>query len=194
MQTYPDTHHDTSSNTIFGFWLYLLTDCVMFAAFFAAFAVLRDATYGGPGAAELLDTRQTLIETMILLTSSFACGIAMLFAKSRRKGPLLGWLALAWVLAGLFLGMEIADFLTLVRGGNGWERNAFLSSYFTLVGLHGLHIAVGLLFAAVFAVQLSVVGFADKVLRRLVCLRMYWHFLYFIWIFTFAIVYLMGGK
>jgi cytochrome o ubiquinol oxidase subunit 3 len=191
---YPDTHHDVSSNTIFGFWVYLMTDCVMFATFFACYAVLHNNTFGGPSAKELFDLRFALIETLVLLTSSFTCGIAMLFAPKKQTGKMVLWLCLTWILGAIFMGMQFSDFSGLIAGGNTWKSNAFLSSYFSLIGVHGLHILAGLLLMIVFLIQLIRDGLNGMVLRRLTCLRIYWHFLYFIWIFTFAIVYLVGVK
>ncbi|MES2272850.1 MAG: cytochrome o ubiquinol oxidase subunit III [Chlamydiota bacterium] len=193
-QGYPDTHHDVSSNTIFGFWVYLMTDCIMFATFFAAYAVLQTGTYGGPSAREIFSLPFALTETMILLTSSFTCGVAMLYAPRTEKNKLIGWLTLTFLLGVLFMAMELSEFNRLVSEGNSWQRNAFLSAYFTLIGVHGLHIVAGLLMMIVFACQLLQRGFTPAVLRRLTCLRMYWHFLYLIWIFTFTFVYLIGAK
>lgn len=191
---YPDTHHDVTSNTIFGFWIYLMTDCVMFASFFAAYAVLHNNTFGGPPARELLDVRLAFGETMVLLTSSFTCGLAMWFAPRKNIRMMVSLFALTFLLGIIFMVMEMGEFSRLIAGGNTWKSNAFLSSYFTLIGTHGLHIVFGLLMMVVFVVQLLRWGPTGMVLRRLTCLRMYWHFLYLIWIFTFAIVYLIGAK
>jgi cytochrome o ubiquinol oxidase subunit III len=191
---YPDTHHDVSSNTIFGFWLYLMTDCIMFATFFAAYAVLHNNTYGGPSAHELLNLPYALTETMVLLTSSFTCGIAMWFAPRKKIRMMIVLFGLTFLLGALFLYLGMSEFNRLIAGGNTWKSNAFLSSYFTLIGTHGLHIVFGLLMMVVFIIQLLRRGLTGMILRRLTCLRMYWHFLYLIWIFTFAIVYLIGAK
>jgi len=193
-QSYPDTHHDVSSNTILGFWIYLMTDCVMFATFFAAYAVLHNNTFGGPSAKELFDLRFALGESLVLLASSFSCGVAMLYAPRQQTGKVLGWFAITFILGALFFWMGLYDFSRLIAGGNTWQSNGFLSSYFTLIGVHGLHILVGLMMMIVFIVQLIQRGLNGRVLRRLTCLRIYWHFLYLIWIFTFAIVYLIGAR
>jgi cytochrome o ubiquinol oxidase subunit 3 len=191
---FPDTHHDVSSNTIFGFWVYLMTDCILFATFFAAYAVLHNGTFGGATAHDLLDLPSALAETMLLLTSSFTCGIAMWFAPRKDKNQVITWFALTFLLGIAFMVMELAEFSRLILQGNTWQSNAFLSSYFSLIGLHGLHIIAGLLMMIVFVAQLIRRGFTAVVLRRLTCLRMYWQFVYLIWIFTFAIVYLIGAK
>jgi cytochrome o ubiquinol oxidase subunit 3 len=189
---YPDSHHDVSSNTIFGFWLYLMTDCVMFASFFAAYVVLQGGTFGGPTPREILHLPSALAQTLILLASSFACGMAMLWAPRGNKRKLLFWLACSFVLGLLFFVMEWCELSRLVSEGSSWRRSAFLSAYFTLVGTHGAHIIIGLLLMVFFGLQLYVRGFTAAVLRRLTCLRIYWQFIYLIWIFTFTLVYLMG--
>ncbi len=194
MKSFPDTHHDASSNTLFGFWVYLMTDCVMFATFFAAYAVLQGGTFGGPTPRDLFDLRFALYETIVLLMSSFAAGIAMLYAHKKQKTHLLTWYALAFLLGLAFLSMQTIEFSRILSLGHNWQTSAFLSSYFTLVGLHSLHIAVGMLLMILFSIQLIYWGFTSMVLRRLTCLRIYWQFIYLIWIFTFAIVYLIGAK
>ncbi len=191
---YPDSHHDVSSNTIFGFWLYLMTDCVMFASFFAAYVVLVRGTFGGPTPQEIIHLPAVLAQTLILLASSFACGMAMLWAPRKNQRKLLLWLACSFILGFLFLAMEWVELSRLASEGNGWRRSAFLSAYFTLVGTHGAHIVIGLLLMIFFGLQLYYRGFTAAVLRRLTCLRIYWQFIYLIWIFTFTLVYLMGAS
>lgn len=190
---FPDTHHDVTSNTIFGFWVYLMTDVVLFATFFAAYAVLHNGTFGGPTARELFNLPFALTETVILLTSSFTCGIAMLFAPKQETKKMLTFFALTFLLGFIFMVMGLAEFHRFISAGNTWQTSAFLSSYFSLIGIHGLHIFFGLLMMIVFLIQFLLKGYTGMVLRRLTCLRMYWHFLYLIWIFTFAIVYLIGA-
>lgn len=185
-------HHDTSSNTIFGFWVYLMTDCVMFATFFAVYAVLHNNTFGGPTAKELLDLRLALAETLILLTSSFTCAVALLSRNTTPK--ILFWFSLTFLLGLLFLLLQCIEFNQLISHGHTWKSNAFLSSLFTLLGVHSLHLLAGLLMMIVFLAQLLTRGLTPIVLRRLTCLRIYWQFVYLIWIFTFAIVYLMGAQ
>ena len=176
-----------------GFWIYLMTDCVLFAALFATFIVLRNATDGGPGGAELFDMPFVLVETMILLTSSFTIGMALLGAARGYKKQTIVWLFVTFFLGIAFLAMEIYEFQHLIAEGNGPSRNAFLSVFFTLVGTHGLHIAVGLLWMIVVIVRLIQHNFKKTDLNRLALLGLFWHFLDIVWIFIFTIVYLIGG-
>jgi cytochrome o ubiquinol oxidase subunit 3 len=178
--------------TIFGFWVYLMTDCLLFASLFATFAVLRNNTNGGEPGHELFSLPFVLTETMILLASSFTCGLAMLALRRQNKRQVIGWFVVTFLLGLAFLGMELFEFHNLVAEGNGWQRSGFLSSFFTLVGTHGLHITIGLMWIAVLLWQLSKRGFARSVVRRMALLSMFWHFLDVIWIFIFTFVYLMG--
>lgn len=189
-----NNHSHVTSNTIFGFWVYLLTDCMMFATFFATYAVLHNNTFGGPSAKELFDIRLALGETIILLCSSFTCGLAMLFAPKRNLTGVVLLYVLTFIFGVVFIAMQSIEFSSIFAKGLSWKSNGFLSSYFTVIGVHSLHIIVGLFMIPVFLLQLFLYGFTEVVLRRLTCLRMYWHFLYLIWIFTFAIVYLIGSK
>lgn len=191
---YPDTHHDVSSNTIFGFWLYLMTDFILFATFFAAFAVLRNNTFGGPSAKELFSLPFALAQTLVLLISSLTCGMASLAIVRNDKKSLYGWYAATFLLGSCFLAMMYTDFSHLIASGNSWSRNAFLSSYFTLVGLHGIHIVVGLLFMIFFLAQVRIRGLIPVTIRRLSCLKMFWFFSYIVWVFMFTIVYLLGAS
>lgn len=186
-------HLETDSKTIFGFWVYLMTDSILFASLFATYAVLRNNTYGGPGASELFSLPFVLTETMILLTSSFVCGLAMLAVHRRDKSQALVLLAVTFLLGFAFLAMEISEFSHLVHTGNSWERSGFLSGFFTLVGTHGLHILTGLLWIIVMMAQLARRGFTHGVVRRLILLSLFWHFLDIIWIFIFSMVYLLGA-
>jgi cytochrome o ubiquinol oxidase subunit 3 len=176
-----------------GFWIYLMTDCVLFAGLFATFAVLRGATAGGPSGAEIFDLQYVLLETMLLLMSSFTMGLALIgFARGYKKQA-LGWLIATFVLGAAFLGLELFEFTTLAAEGHSWQTSAFLSSYFTLVGTHGLHIAVGLLWLIVLIVRLKKFNFRKTDLNRLALFGLFWHFLDIVWIFVFSIVYLIGG-
>lgn len=181
------------SKTIFGFWVYLMTDCVLFAALFATFAVLRHNTFGGPSAAQLFSLPYVLIETLLLLTSSFTCGLGILGAQRNSRRAVLISFGLTFLLGLAFLVMELTEFRHLARAGNGWQRSGFLSSYFTLVGTHGLHITVGLLWMAVLLAKTWRRGLTNATLRKLTLLSLFWHFLDIIWIFIFTIVYLMGA-
>lgn len=181
------------SKATFGFWVYLMTDCVLFATLFATFAVLRNNLYGGPSGNELFNLHFVLSETLILLTSSFTCGLAMLAVYSHDKKQVLFWFSITLLLGLVFLGLELSEFRHLVLEGNSWRRSGFLSSFFTLVGTHGLHIATGLLWMTVLIVQILRHGLVRASVRRLTMLALFWHFLDIIWIFIFTIVYLMGA-
>jgi cytochrome o ubiquinol oxidase subunit 3 len=183
----------TTERKTLGFWIYLMTDCVLFAALFATFAVLRNATAGGPGGAELFDLPFVLVETMILLTSSFTIGMALLASYKGSKTHTLIWMGITFVLGAFFLAMEVSEFAALIAEGNGPQRSAFLSIFFTLVGTHGLHIAVGLLWMIVVGVRLWQHNFKQTDINRLALLGLFWHFLDIIWIFVFSFVYLAGG-
>ena len=176
-----------------GFWIYLMTDCVLFAALFATFAVLRNGTAGGPGGAELFDMPFVLVETIILLTSSFTIGLALLASVRGLKKQTFGWLFVTFALGVAFLGMELYEFMMLIGEGHGPQQSAFLSSYFTLVATHGIHIAIGLLWMTVVMVQLWRRNFKKTDVNRLALLGLFWHFLDIIWIFIFSFVYLIGG-
>lgn len=183
---------EAGSKPLLGFWVYLMTDCVLFASLFATYVVLRVNTFGGPGGEQLFSLPFVLAETLILLTSSFFCGLGMLAARSGRKHEVLWWFALTFLLGAAFLGLELNEFHKLAAEGNSWRRSGFLSGFFTLVGTHGLHITVGLLWMADVMHQVYVRGLKTPVVRRLTMLSMFWHFLDIIWIFIFTIVYLMG--
>jgi len=176
-----------------GFWIYLMTDLILFASLFATFAVLRTATAGGPSGAELFDLPFVLLETMILLTSSFTVGLAILGAARGYKKQTIFWLMVTFALGVAFLALELTEFNHLVAEGNGWDRSAFLSAFFTLVGTHGLHIAVGLLWLGVMIYRLVRFKFKKTDLNRLALFGLFWHFLDVVWIFIFSIVYLIGS-
>lgn len=176
-----------------GFWVYLMTDCVLFATLFVVFAVLRNATAGGPSGAELFDLNFVLLETMILLTSSFTVGLAVLGAERGYKKQAIIWLVITFLLGASFLALELWEFNHLIAEGHGWSQSAFLSSYFALVATHGIHIAVGLIWMAVVIFRLLQRNFKETDIRRLSLLGLFWHFLDVIWIFIFTFVYLIGG-
>jgi cytochrome o ubiquinol oxidase subunit 3 len=180
------------NKTLFGFWVYLMTDIVLFATLFAAFLVLRDGTAGGPSGSEIFSMPFVLAETLILLTSSFTAGLAMLAAhKKNRKGTLV-WFSLTFVLGAMFLALELSEFHNLISEGLGWQASAFMSAFFTLVGTHGLHIALGLIWMATLMIKLYRKDFKSNTLKRLTMLSLFWHFLDIVWIFIFTIVYLLG--
>ena len=181
-----------SDKFVFGFWIYLMTDLIMFASLFAAFAVLRGATFGGPAEHQLYDLANALTETLILLTSSFTCGLAMLAAYRGKKGQAITGFAATFALGASFLGLELREFFAFAAAGNTPQASASLSSFFTLVGTHGLHIAVGLLWMIVAVAQIRLKGLSPFVVSKLKRLSVFWHFLDIVWIFIFTIVYLMG--
>lgn len=188
----PDPHQDTFSKSVLGFWIYLMTDCLLFATLFLTYAVLHPSTFGGPTSQELYSLPTAFTETMILLVSSLTCGLAMLAAvKSNRQG-VLTWLAVTFLLGASFIAIELHEFASLVQEGHSWETSAFLSSFFTLVGTHGTHVTFGLLWIAVLIGQLLYQGINVDTFRRLVLFSLFWHFLDLIWIFIFTFVYLMG--
>lgn len=182
-----------TSKTVFGFWVYLMTDCVLFAGLFATYAVLHNNTFGGPDGKELFSLPYVLAETMILLLSSYSCGLAILAVKRNAKKAALWLFFLTFCLGLAFLAMELIEFHKLIEEGNNWQRSGFLSSYFTLVGTHGLHITVGLIWIAVMIMKVSKMGLNEVNTKRLTLMSLFWHFLDVIWIFIFTIVYLLGA-
>ncbi|HUD07132.1 MAG TPA: cytochrome o ubiquinol oxidase subunit III [Candidatus Saccharimonadales bacterium] len=178
---------------LFGFWVYIMTDCVLFASLFATYAVLNNNTNGGPDGRQLFSLPYILTETIILLTSSFTCGLAILAARHNHKTKVVGWFTITFLLGLAFLIMELVEFTHLAHTGNSWTRSGFLSSYFALVGTHGLHISVGLLWMLVLIVRVAKSGLKSSTIRRLTMLSLFWHFLDIIWIFIFTIVYLRGA-
>ncbi|HUY85131.1 MAG TPA: cytochrome o ubiquinol oxidase subunit III [Candidatus Dormibacteraeota bacterium] len=187
------THHQQNdAKTVFGFWIYLMTDCVLFASLFAAFAVLRGNTFGGPAGNELFSLPFVLTETLILLTSSFTAGLGLLSARRGDRNRVLMFFGITMLLGIFFLTMELTEFHKLAVEGNSWRRSGFLSAFFTLVGTHGAHITTGLVWMAVMMVSVARRGLNSTTIKRLTMLSMFWHFLDIIWIFIFTIVYLMG--
>jgi cytochrome o ubiquinol oxidase subunit 3 len=184
---------EATNKTVFGFWLYLMTDCVLFASLFATFAVLHNSTYGGPSGKELFSLPFVLTETLILLTSSFTCGLAILSAQRDDKRAVAGWLAVTALLGVAFLTMELTEFHHLYAEGNSWRRSGFLSAFFTLVATHGLHILTGLIWMSTMIYQVLRHGLIPGIRKRLTLLSMFWHFLDVVWIFIFTIVYLYGA-
>ncbi|MFC0103625.1 cytochrome o ubiquinol oxidase subunit III [Sphingopyxis terrae] len=176
----------------FGFWIYLLGDIVIFAAFFAAYAVLSGARAGGPGPGELFERGPVAAETALLLLSSFTCGLGNVAAERGAMARTQFWLLATGLLGLGFLALELREFLHLVGEGAGPQRSAFLSAFFGLVGLHGLHIAIGLLWLGTMMAQLATRGFRATVRRRLMCFNLFWHALDIVWIGIFTMVYLAG--
>lgn len=181
------------SMTVLGFWIYLMTDCVLFASLFAVYAVLHKNVATGPSGPQIFNLPYVLVETFVLLTSSFTCGLAMLAAHRADAQKVIGWFSITALLGLSFLTLELSEFTKLVREGHGWQHSGFLSSYFTLVGTHGLHITVGLLWIGLLLGQVVRKGLTPGTLKRLTLFSMFWHFLDLIWIFIFTVVYLSAG-
>jgi cytochrome o ubiquinol oxidase subunit III len=178
----------------YGFWIFLLSDIIMFSAIFATYAVLAQATAGGPTGRQLFDYTKVAIETGCLLASSFTCGILMLAVHEESKlGTYIGG-AVTFGLGAVFLALELHEFAGMIAEGATPQRSAFLSAFFTLVGCHGAHVAVGLLWLVVMMAQVAAKGFRQTILRRLACFSLFWHALDIIWVAVFTIVYLMGGR
>lgn len=187
------THSDDMQKPqIFGFWLYLMTDVMLFASLFATFMVLRHQTAGSATSEEIISLPFVFIETVILLFSSFLAGAALLLARAGRKAATVTLLILTGVLGLTFLGMELYEFAALIGEGHSWTASAFLTSYFALVGTHGLHIAIGLIWLIASIVFILRRGFTERLMNRLTMWSMFWHFLDIIWIGIFTIVYLVG--
>ena len=178
----------------YGFWIFLLSDIVMFAALFAAYAVLVHATAGGPGGDQLFSQVTVAIETACLLASSYTCGLMSLAANSRRRGAFYLGAVVTFALGAAFLGLELREFSEMIARGATPQASAFLSAFFALVGCHGLHVSVGLLWLAVMVIQVAVKSFRPSVMRRLQCFSLFWHALDIIWVAVFTVVYLMGVR
>ena len=176
----------------YGFWLFLLSDIIMFSALFAAYAVLVNATAGGPTGAQLFRQGTVAIETGCLLVSSYTCGLMSLAINSRARFGTYLAAAITFVLGAAFLALELREFADMIARGAGPQRSAFLSAFFTLVGCHGLHVTAGLIWLVVMMAQVAVKGFAATVQRRLACFALFWHALDIIWVGLFTVVYLMG--
>ena len=176
----------------YGFWLFVLSDMVIFSALFATYASLVHATDGGPTTRELFDRNLVAVETMALLLSSFVCGLAMITAKRKNMLWTQVWLVLTGVLGLVFLSIELYEFSHMIAEGAGPQRSAFLSSFFTLVGCHGVHVTAGLLWLGTMMAQIWAKGFREHIMRRLLCFSVFWHALDIIWVAIFTIVYLIG--
>jgi cytochrome o ubiquinol oxidase subunit 3 len=174
----------------YGFWLFLLSDIILFAALFASYAVLSGETNGGPAGALLFEKRHVFIETACLLASSVTCGFGWLAVQRKEKLESFFWMIATFALGATFIGLEISEFAGLVASGNGPTRSAFLSAFFTLVGTHGLHVTTGLLWLIVMMLQTATLGFSPVVTRRFFCFGLFWHALDIVWIGVFTIVYL----
>jgi cytochrome o ubiquinol oxidase subunit 3 len=176
----------------YGFWIFLLSDIVMFSALFAGYAVLARATAGGPTGVQLFNQSSVALETACLLASSYTCGMMALAVGSRRRGSTYLFALVTFVLGAAFLALELREFADMIARGAGPQRSAFLSAFFTLVGCHGLHVTAGLIWLAVMMAQVAIKGLRANVERRLICFSLFWHALDIVWVALFTVVYLMG--
>jgi cytochrome o ubiquinol oxidase subunit III len=174
----------------FGFWLFLLSDIVIFSALFAAYAVLSARTAGGPSGAQIFDLKHVFMETCCLLVSSFTCGLCVLAMERRSSTMIYVWGAVTFILGAAFIGLELSEFIDMFSRGITPARSAFLSAFFTLVGTHGIHVTAGLCWLAVMMAQIATLGLKPKIVGRLVCFSLFWHALDLVWIGVFTIVYL----
>ena len=188
-----EEHAHGDGGTLFGFWLYLMSDCLIFAVLFATFGVLGRNYAAGPSGADLFDLRLVAVNTGLLLLSSITYGFAMLEMDKDRVGPTLDWLAITGLFGAAFVGIELYEFAHLIHEGATPQRSAFLSSFFALVGTHGLHVTFGIVWLVTLMVQVRRHGLIAENQRRLMCLSMFWHFLDVVWIGVFTFVYLMGA-
>lgn len=185
--------HEREDTTRFGFWIYLLSDVMVFGALFATFMVLRHNTAGGATGADIVDPPYVLLQTVVLLGSSFTAAVALLAAKTGRLRDMKLYLWATFILGLLFLGLEIREFTVMVADGHSWRESAFLSSFFALVGTHGFHILMGLIWLAVWLGYYARRGLDGNMMRRLGLFVLFWHFLDIVWIWIFTIVYMFGA-
>ena len=194
----PEAEHagPASTRTVvgYGFWIFLLSDIVMFSGLFAAYAVLWRSTAGGPTGQELFNLRNVFIETICLLISSYTAGLGALSAEQQQAPRFYLFSLLTFILGAAFLFIEISEFVEMIAKGAGPSRSAFLSAFFTLVGMHGAHVTSGLLWLIYMVAQVAVKGLQPHVLRRLLCFSLFWHALDIIWVGVFTLVYLMGAR
>ncbi len=191
-QFYTTEEHHPENSTALGFWIYLMSDCLIFAVLFATHAVIGRNFAAGPTPADLFDLNLIAIATAMLLFSSITYGFAMLQMERKAKAETLFWLGVTGLFGLAFLGLEVYEFYHLIHEGAGPTRSAFLSSFFTLVGTHGLHVLVGIIWMVVLMIQVARRGLIVENKRRLMCLSMFWHFLDVVWICVFSFVYLLG--
>lgn len=188
-----DEHdHAEGGSTMLGFWIYLMSDCLIFAMLFATYGVLGGNYAAGPAPKDLFDLKLVALNTTMLLLSSITYGFAMLTMEKSRIGPTQAWLAITGLFGLAFLGIELTEFAHMIHEGATPQRSAFLSSFFTLVGTHGLHVTFGLVWLVTLMVQTARFGLTEANRRRLMCLSMFWHFLDVVWIGVFTFVYLLG--
>jgi cytochrome o ubiquinol oxidase subunit 3 len=187
-----DHHEETASKVIFGFWVYIMTDFIFFASLFATYVVLHNNTYGGPGIAQITYLPMILVQSLYLLASTLCCGLASSATYHNHRGRALFSLLLAFIFGALFLCLGYHGLAALVQAGVNWKTSAFLSAYFTLIGIHGAHMLVALLWIVVLGVQLLMKNTSETMKIRLTCLSLFVGFVNIVWVAIFSIVYLMG--
>ncbi|MBN2980785.1 cytochrome o ubiquinol oxidase subunit III [Cohnella algarum] len=186
-----DGHHDLESLRLMGFWIFLITDCILFGTLFATYAVLSNSTAGGPTGAEMFEMPGIIAETFILLTSSFTSGLALLCMNRGDRKGLIGWLAVTAALGACFIGLELNEFVHLVHEGVTIGTSAYWSAFYTLVSTHGIHVTIGLFWMIAIMIQLGKHGITPVTRRKVNVIGLYWHFLDVVWIFVFTVVYMM---
>lgn len=187
-------HHDADVTDVFGFWLYLMTDCILFGCLFAVFLVLnKPAMVNIPTLKQFIDLKYVLVETFMLLASNYTFCLAILSLYKNNRAKTQFWLLVTFIFGAIFVTMELYEFAKLASEGFRWDMSAQASAFFTLVGTHGLHVSVGLLWIFIMMTQLSIVTSIDVLKRRMTYLGLFWNFLDIVWIFLFTIVYLMGA-
>lgn len=186
-------HHDTDSIDVFGFWLYILTDLLLFACLFATYMVLNHPGAYGPALKEFINLPYVLVETFALLGSNFCFGLAAVALAANDEARMRLWLGVTFLLGALFVGMEVYEFFELAHEGYSWHTSGAASAFFTLVGTHGLHVTFGLLWIAILFFQVPIFGIGQTIKRRMIYLGLFWNFLDIVWIFLFSVVYLMGA-
>ncbi|MBB3878720.1 cytochrome o ubiquinol oxidase subunit III [Sphingomonas pseudosanguinis] len=187
-----DHHHESGGSTAIGFWMYLMSDCLIFAILFATYGVLGTSYAGGPTPREIFELPLVALNTSMLLLSSITYGFAMIAMEKNQKAQVQIWLAITGLFGLAFLSIELYEFANLIHEGATPQRSAFLSSFFTLVGTHGLHVTFGIIWLVTLMVQVGRFGLLEANKRRLMCLSMFWHFLDVVWIGVFTFVYLLG--
>lgn len=185
-------HHDTGPMKVYGFWIYILSDLILFASLFATYAVLHNSYAGGVTGKDIFELPFVAVETAVLLVSSITYGIAIIAMYKGHKAQVIKWLMVTFILGSVFIGMEIYEFYHLIHNGHGPDKSAFLSAFFTLVGTHGLHVTSGLIWMATMIALVAKYGLTPINKTRLLCLSLFWHFLDVVWICVFTIVYLLG--
>jgi cytochrome o ubiquinol oxidase subunit III len=193
-EDYPDIYHGMYSRTIFGFWLYLMSDFILFGALFATYIVLKNSTFGGPSADDLFNLPYTFAQTLVLLLGSLTVGLGGASAHRKNKNWTLFHFTMTFVLGAIFLGMQLNEFSSYIAAGHSWKKSAFLSGYFTLISTHTLHVIFGLIWIPILLLPVWKEGVSHVSIRRLTCLRAFWQFLNIVWLFIFSFVYLLGVK